>query len=211
MHHADLYYALAFGHYPYESQTAYEETCLTVQRLIDNGYSEKQIEAFVEEAAVSRVPVFSKDWDYGRAGNLLEQGKFYYHKELQLTSPAPMFNPATGLTSTSPFYLEMRMYYSTVDLGYYLANKVNIPYELRDAVKEAGAIDYLLKKYSKIGSVSAIDFVLFLADEAAFEGKTFTNILDIQQYDVLVLDKVKRATAEAASKGANQVVWRTVG
>lgn len=211
MHYADLYYALAFGKYPYETQEPYEQTCLNIQRLIDNGYTDREIEEAIERAAERRDVVFNKEHDWTRSDNLIKSYTFYYHPELQLTSPAPKFDPMTGVTVTTPFYLENKMIYSVHQLSDYIASKIKIPYELRDISKETGAVEYLLKKYSKVGIVDALDFVLFLADEAGNEDRVFTNVLDIAQYDVTVLDKVKHATAEAAAKGANKVIWRTIG
>jgi hypothetical protein len=93
--------------------------------------------------------------------NLINQGHFYYHQELQLTPPPPVITqlPTGEFHSTyEEFYLEIKEVFTLDDLVRYFHAKVGV-HDNGTFEKDKGAFRHMLKSYEA-------DFILHLIDEA---------------------------------------------
>lgn len=92
--------------------------------------------------------------------NILKEGQFYHHHELQLTPSMPSASyDADGniIMNCQPFYLEIKSSYTLSDLLSYFERSFNI--KIRDQAKAIGQLDWMVGKYG-------IEEVLFMIDIA---------------------------------------------
>ena len=208
MDFCNFFYQNLIGHEPDDSKQV-RKTKMTIQFLLDSGIPEEEIFGILmnseipEDGALLPEHLPTSVWS-----GLIERGKFYFHKSLQLTSPPPQFSVATGKTTVYPFYLEIRSRYSEKDLLEYCYRKSNIPDELRDEAKDGGFLRYLLNKYKRIEFVEPLDFVLALMDHST-EIRPVIQMTDITNYEAEVLETVKRWKQEAHAKQRDRIVWRS--
>lgn len=212
MNYTEYYYARAFGCLPGLIGGEYSQTEKTVKYLLDNGFSAAEICSILDEigdkphppASITPADLPDKLW----TDSLIERGEFYYHRVLQITSPAPVINLAKNSAVSEPYFLEMRIRFTLKHLMEYFVRRSRIDEVLIDETRDAGSLRYLLKKYAKISIVRPLDFVLMLIDAASADERPLNNILDVQNYEATVLETVKKMTAEAAIHGGGMIVWR---
>lgn len=210
--YAEYYYAQTFGCIPTMIGVETEQTEKTIAYLVGNGLRDDEIYAVLDEISCKPHPpvkITPEDLP-GRLWNdsLIERGEFYYHRLLQIKPPAPVFNLKENKITAEKDYLEIRIRFTLKHLLEYFTRRTRIDEVLIDEQRDLGSLKYLLQKYSKISVVRPLDFVLMLIDEA-FETHTQLNgVFDIQGNEAVVLERVKRMTAEAAVSGSNRIIWR---
>lgn len=212
MNYTEYYYARAFGCLPDLMGQQYSQTDKTVRYLLDNGFSAAEICAILDEIGdkahppISITPADLPDrlW----TDSLIERGEYYYHRILQITSPAPVVSLAKNNAVSEPYFLEMRIRFTLKHLLEYFIRRSRIDEVLVDETRDTGSLKYLLKKYSKISVVRPLDFVLMLIDAATADERPLNNILDVQNYETTVLESAKKMAAEAAIYGGGVIVWR---
>lgn len=209
---AEQYYEHAYGYYPFDVEAPRVKTQNIIEYLLDNDIPQKDIVGLIEQSSrfqrghldpfdISSCEVLWRD-------SLLKPNTFYYHEELQIRPHAPVFNPMSGTTTSVPFYLEMRIRYSVIDIVRYARKQLRLPIELADDKRDSGSVEFLLKKYSKLTNVTAIDFVLALIDAAKDNERRITSILDVSNYEQLVFEHFERMIPELKVKKADTIVWR---
>lgn len=210
MDYSEIYYETVYGCYPHESEEPKRNTQKVFDYLIDNGYTSRAIMYLMDffepnEEGFLRVDELP---DILWEESLIKRNVFYYHPALQIRSKAPSFNPVTGKTTATRFYLEMRIKFSKSDLMDYIRKAIKIPVALYDDKRDIGSVKFLLDKYKNINVVEPLDFVLYLADHLRQSDQMVVSILDISQAEQAVYEQCSKMVLELAVKKANQIVWR---
>lgn len=201
-----MYYKMTKGVMP--SKEMFSTTRKTVEYLIDNGLSEKEILTTLINTdsidGVSPKDLPDSLWE----GSLIKRDTFYYHNILHITSPPPRWNPVTMKEEVSKYFLEMKIEFSENDVLYYYYAKLRVPIELRDEKKDLGGIKFLLDKYKKM-KVESLDFVLSLIDFCVDnEEIKVLNILDLSKAEKEVYEYYEYITSMAEHDKANKIIWR---
>lgn len=200
------YYRLSKGILP--NATTIAQTEKTVNFLIDNNYSDKDIMQILinigKTGAILPEDLPDELWE----GMLTERDVFYYHSDLHITSKPPKWDPISMKEIVEPFFMEMKIKYSINDLLTYYYTKLCVPIELRDDKKDIGAFKHLLDKYKKM-KVKSLDFVLTLIDFAnRDENEQIVNVLDLGKYEAEVFNHYETVIPMATFERANRIVWR---
>lgn len=204
----EVFYETIHGQYPFDTNEYKEISQKTIDYLKDNGLSDGEILKAIEE--MERVNAITYDalpeslWQ----NSLLKKHKFYFHNQLQIRSPMPIWDPITNKTIAPKFYLEMRIKFTEKDLLDYFYKTMGVNSLLQDEKKDLAALKYLLDKYKKLQFIEPIDFVLFLIDFASGQEIKSHEVLSMCQYEATVIDVLQRKTEEAKLSKLNQVVWR---
>lgn len=143
--------------------------------------------------------------------NLIEQGKFYYHKRLRITPPPPSsYIGRDGniyYTNQEEYYLEMVKSFTDQDLLDYFCQEFFITLTHPDDIKQfKGALCYLVSRYS-------LDLVLFTIDyvvDQVIGGLALPphQPLDIKGFIPIVADFYEEKKAEEKVAGVDHVVPR---
>lgn len=200
------YYRLSKGILP--SDTTIAQTEKTVNFLLDNNYSDKDIMQILinigKTEAILPEDLPDELWE----GMLTERDVFYYHSELHITSKPPKWDPISMKEIVEPFFMEMKIKYTMNDLLTYYYNSLCIPIELRDDKKDTGAFKHLLDKYKKM-KVKPLDFVLTLIDFASRnEDEKIVNVLDLGKYEAEVFNHYEAVIPMATYERVNRIIWR---
>lgn len=209
MDFVEYFYTEVCGCYPFENDDAKKETQKVINYLIDCGISNGDIIKVIEGCKDIDVITFDCLPDWLWEDSLLEKNTFYYHSLLHMVSKPPKWDPLTGKTTVSKFYIEMMIHFSVKDVVLYFYNNFNIDPDLMDPKRDEGSAKYLLNKY-KYDFIKPIDFVLTLIDYAKNmdEERRIRNILDIGQYESDVYNHLKTIVEEAKASHSDKIVWR---
>ena len=79
---------------------------------------------------------------------------------------------------------------------------------LIDDKKDKGSMEYLLNKYQKIDFIEAIDFVMYLMDEAIHNGVETIDIIELQKFEKETYEYLKNKTLNATAEKINNITWR---
>lgn len=180
----------------------------TIEYLIDNNYSTKEIINIIEESNIEESFNPSSLPDSLWENSLIQRDVFYYHNSLHIKSKPPTWDPETLQVKSEPFFLEMKIRYTMDDLLDYYYNKCNIDVNLRDKKRDSGAFEFMMNRYKKIEDMQPLDFMLLVIDEAANSDNIFTNPLKLQDYEGEVVLNYKVFLAEAKVNNANKIIWR---
>lgn len=139
-------------------------------------------------------------------GSLIKRNQFYYHKELQIISPAPYYDAYTNKIVGSAFYQEMKIRYTEKDIYKYFYR--HFPSEFENEEREIGSIKYLLQKYSRIEEGTNLDFILYLIDEAIEHEAKIDKVFDLVNYENEALTYYRAKVLKGKSEGAEKITWR---
>lgn len=202
MNITDLYYDFAVGEYP-EDSAEYTRTKLLLDYLKDAGLNIKEIVNLIINEFPNKEYLTPSDLPNNLWGNsLIERDKFYFHKELQVISPASTWD------EVKPFYLEMKIRYTEKDILDYFCKVGNVNREWINEDKEIGSIKYLLKQYDKFNFMSPVDYLLHLIDYAASQGIKMNSIYDICEFELDCAEYLDSDTKNAKAYNKNKVIWR---
>jgi len=212
MDYAEFYYINTIGYYPHDTDKEKLITKATVEYLLECGISEAEVIRAIETSKSSDcfTPDTLPNWLWN--DSIMERNVYYYHHALHVTSPAPRFNPHTNVETKTKFYMEMRIRFTMDQLVDYFYDTSMISKDLVDRKRDTGSFNYLLNKYSKLGFVRSLDFVLSLIDAINADKNQVapvTNVLDIARYESEVHEKLKRMTAQAELYKTNRIIWRS--
>lgn len=212
MDYAEFYYINTLGYYPFDTEREKLITAATIQYMLDSGIREAEVIRAIETSKPGDclTPDLLPDWLW--ENSLLKRDTYYYHHILHLAPPAPKFNPHTKSEVKTAFYMEMRIRFTIDQLVDYFYDTLMISKDLVDRKRDAGSFNYLLGKYSKLGFVQSLDFVLSLIDAVNADKNQIapvTNVLDIARYEADVHERLKRMTAQAELHKANRIIWRS--
>lgn len=200
--YADFYFNFMIGEFP-EDEEEYRKTANLFAYLEDSGITDGEI--YMITGMVKPKKFLTIDdiptslWDK----SLLEKGKFYFHKELQIQSPPPTWD------ETFPFFLEIKIRYTLDDALDYFIKRSGIRESWVNRDKEIGSIKYLLKEYKKFDFMEPIDFFLHLIDYSVSANKELNSIYDLRDQEIELAKYLEIDMANAVANGKNKVVWRT--
>lgn len=198
----DFYYDFNVGEYP-ENIDNRDKTKKIFEYLLEAGITESElvdliIREFENKDYLTYSDLPNKLWDK----SLLKRDVFYYHRELQVLSPAPTWE------ETFPFYREMRIIYTEKDILNYFAKVFAINSDWLNEAKELGSIKYLLDKYKMFSFVESIDFLLMLIDYLKANDVKINKIYDICNYEVEFAKILEVDVKNSELKKKNTIVWR---
>ena len=166
-------YELCYGIEPEERDLLLLE--IKHQRLLDNGYSNKEANKILIDTKLNIENYEHKD------SILNKEDPIYRHHELQIHSKPGGFDPATCTIIKRPYYLEMRQRYTINDLLNYYYTKLIVPPLFRDEKRDIGAFNHLINSF-KSPVINSVDFILFVIDYAASNGYKTNNPLDLKNW-----------------------------
>lgn len=208
----EFYYSDIVGCYPFETEDSREKVKAIIDYLIDANLSEEEILRVLEGAPTTGIITPSDLPEWLWEGQLTQKNTFYYHHTLHLSSPAPSWNPRTGVHSSTKFYLEMKIKYNVSHLVRYFYRTLNISSDLLDERRDEAAFYHLLDRYKRFAPrFEALDFVLSLIDYGKHMDEdelSISSIFDIKRYEAKVLEMFDVKVAAASHAGANVIVWR---
>lgn len=166
-------YELCYGIEPEDKELALLE--IKHQRLLDNGYSNKEANKILIDTKLNIENYEHKD------SILNEEDPIYRHHELQIHSKPGGFDPATCTVIKSPYYLEMKCRYTMDNLLDYYYTKLIVPPLFRDNKRDIGAMNHLLNSF-KSPIISSVDFLLFVIDYVSSNQYKLTNPLELKNW-----------------------------
>ena len=199
----DLYYSINVGEIP-ENINEYKRTKLLFDYLLESGLDEGKIittmiTKFPNKNCLTINDLPDSLWNE----SLIIRNKFYYHKELQILSPPPSWE------ETTPFYLEMKIKYTSEDILKYFIKRFNIREEWINKEKEIGSINFLLTAYKKYSFIEPVDYILHLIDYVAALSIKVNTIYDLRTYENELAEYLECDIENAKSSHKNKVIWRT--
>lgn len=139
--------------------------------------------------------------------NLLEQGRFYYHNNLRLTSSPPKreidYDSGDVTVINDPYFLEMKASYSVEDLTKYFMRQVGGG-RPSDVKRYQGSLTWMLKSFD-------LEEILFMIDMAVNTARADDSALPDSPLDtqkaykpaLVIIDLKKTETIVA---GGNKIV-----
>lgn len=207
---ANMYYMTKWNCYPFETDDNYKKTESFIEFLKDNKYTDSEILEIINNSKKDDyMNIDSLDesiWD----DNLTNKGEFYYHRELRIKPEGPYWEPGMKKEDKKKqkHYLEMRIKYTIRDLINYYYFTFNVNTMFRDYNRDKGALEYLIKRYSVLDNIPAIDFILHLIDFTQSKGDVVTNPLDISKNEIENYELMRRKMDEAEFCKVNKIIWR---
>lgn len=204
----NFYYDFVVGEYP--SGENYNKTELVIKHLQQAGFNDKElltivINDFPNKDILGFEDIPNSLWEK----TLLRKEVFYFHKELQVVSPPPMWDPIANKITTVPFFLEMKIRYTEEDILKYFINILNIREEWVSREKELGSIRYLLEKYKKFNFVEPVDFILHLVDYcSSLDNVKIATIYDLCYYETMCAEYLEADIKNARVANKNKIIWR---
>ena len=167
-------YEICYGVEATEEQLALLD--IYYQRLIDNGYSERDAQKILLDNKLSL-----EGFEYEDSIINTIENSIYYHYELQIHSKPGGFDPVTMRVIKQPYYLEMKSRYTMDQLLEYYYNKLLVPIHFRDNKRDTGAFNHLISYY-RFDNIHTVDFLLFVIDYIAANEYKITNPLDLKNW-----------------------------
>ena len=208
-------YILTAGIEP--SEKAFNRTLATANHLKDNGYNKKRILEILSQSIKDKINKDNEIIVYGEdlpedlwSHSLLQKNKFYYSDILHIKSNPPTWNPVTFKEECEPFFLEMKIDFTIVDLLDYYYDKCRVPQGLQDDKKNGGALLHLIKKYDAFNNVPGLDYVIALIDRASkdIDKNFFADVFEIESYNKEVIEEFSAMYEQAIFEKTNVIVWR---
>ena len=141
--------------------------------------------------------------------SLLEKGHFYFHKALQIVSPAPLLQK-DGTIFYPDDFLVMRIQYTEQDLLDYFYHHISLQDKaICDSKKDIKTIPYLLKRFSLIENVEPVDLFLCLIDDFTNNAENTINdgVIDVLKSLSNVVSWYQNDYKNAAAAGKNIPRW----
>lgn len=199
--YTSYYYDFVIGELPNESD--YKGTANVIGHLLDANISDIEVRNFIDSIENPKSTLTVEDIpDYFWKDSLLEKDKFYYHKELQITAPAPKWDEEFD------FFLEMKINYNTKHILDYFIQMTNVRKEWIDTKKEIGSINYLLKEYKKFKFMEPVDFILHLIDYAVSSGRELNAIYDLRDLEIELAKYLEVDILNSKAQKKDIVIWR---
>lgn len=202
-----FFYANGLGHLP-DDEKKINITQDTINYLLDCNITEEKIILALLKAKDKEClrpdALISNLWD----NSLIEQNKFYFHKELQIISKPPVLDIKTGKIQSYPFYKEIKIVYKIEDLLQYYYNKNSIK-ELFNHNKDISILNFLINKYKPIKDILVLDLILLMID-ISFKNRTnISNLISIDECSIEAINLLRKWKKEAKLIGADKIIWRS--
>lgn len=203
----DFYYRSRVGRFPKDDKAVFS-TKETIVYLEDNRIPGSEIRKALLDIPTGTEALHPDDLpDWLWKDSLVERGRFYFHRRLQIVSSPPKVDIFTGKAKTAPYFIEMRIRFTVNDLIEYCRRKLHIRQELQDNKRDKAAVLHLLERYRRIEAVAPLDFMLFLADHAERTGNV-RQIVSLSSHEAEVLEEATKWKNEAHAKEKDRIVWR---
>ena len=202
-----FFYTNGLGHLP-DDEKKINITQDTINYLLDCNITEEKIILALLKAKDKEClrpdTLISNLWD----NSLIEQNKFYFHKELQIISKPPVLDIKTGKIQSYPFYKEIKIVYKIEDLLQYYYNKNSIK-ELFNHNKDISILNFLINKYKPIKDILVLDLILLMID-ISFKNRTnISNLISIDECSIEAINRLRKWKKEAKLIGADKIIWRS--
>lgn len=200
------YFENVLGYCPDES--IWLPTRASVRYMLDNDLPEQDIIVELKRHRTESIhpnDLSEKLWDK----SLLQKGHFYFHKALQIVSPAPVLKK-DGSVEYPDDYLEMRIRFTEEDiLDYFYTHIARQDKDLCDPKKDIKTIAYLVKRFSNIENVEPVDLILCLIDDFINNKENTINdgVIDVLKSLSNVLPWYQNDYKNAAAAGLNKPRW----
>lgn len=204
-----MFFSNYVGKYRFDTQKEFELTKKAIEFVLDcikyedeptilfNIFQECRDDGYI---SIKTIP--DKVWK----NSLIDSGKFYYHPALQMKPNAPIFDYENNINIVNENFLEIRRQFTMNTLMKYIYSRVNIAKEFIDYKRDLNSIKYMENRYKKLGNVSWIDMVLFLADEAGRTNKK--SIISLTDNETEVLENIKTIAEYSKIKGFDRQLFR---
>lgn len=201
------YFQNVLGHCP--SETLWLPTRSSIAYMMDNGMFGQEITA--ELRRHDTPAIFPKDlsnilWK----DSLLKKDHFYFHKELQIVSPAPVLKK-DGTISCEDDFLVMRIKYTPQDiLDYFYARLPQQEQLLCEPKTDIKTVSYILNRFENVDYVEPVDLLLCLIDDYtnSTENKNTKGLISVLNSLQNVLSWYQSDAKNAAAAGKNKIRWR---
>jgi hypothetical protein len=207
MDFVELYYENSQGCYPFEDDTNKIKSQKIIDYLIDAGIKTGDIYTFIENAPASDCLNAEMLPEWLWEDSLLKKDRFYLHPELHIISQPPTWSPCKREINY-PFYLEMKIKFTPMDIINYFYNKVGISKLGMDEKRDIAAVKYLKDKFWKFPQGNDIDLILYCIDYAADQEDKVKTLIEVGKYELEVYESYTARIAEAKLLNAYQIVWR---
>lgn len=142
-------------------------------------------------------------------GSLMKRNAFYLHKELRITSPAPVFDYSRNKEIIFPYYCEMIIRYTITDVLNYFYTKLSyINRKLVDEKTDRKTVEFLIKKYSRIDYVEPLDIILCSIDNHLIQRDDCCRLIDITNTNLYIVNQLIDEMQELEAKGLRRIIWR---
>lgn len=200
------YFEHVLGYCPQE--TVWLTTRSAIRYMLDNELSGEEITGELKKHRTESIhpdDLTEALWHK----SLLQKGHFYFHKALQISSPAPLLKK-DGSVEYPEDYLEMRIRFTEEDILAYFYNHISKQdKDLCDPKKDYKTIQYLLKRFSLIENAEPVDLILCLIDDFTNNEENTINdgIISVLQSLPNVLNWYQTDYKNAAAAGLNKPRW----
>ena len=167
-------YEICFGEEP--SDKVYALLEIQYQRLIDNGFTEKEAQKIMLDNNLNTDDLLFDDSIITTSDDSI-----YFHNELQIHSKPGSYNPETGKVEKQPYYLEMKRRYTMNDLLEYYYTKLMVPIQFKNEKRDIGAFKHIINDY-KFNDINTVDFILFIIDYVVSKEIKLNNPLDLKNW-----------------------------
>ena len=201
------YYEKRLGYCPQRSEWA--DTLRSVWYMKINGLDDPAVFRELERHSSTSIPVGDLSdslWE----GSLAVRNHFYFHKELQLVSPAPRFSLAKGV-SAKEFWCVPRIRYTAEDLiRYFYSRFPKEEAELYLGHDDTKTIRYLLDRFQhQFTDLEPLDVILCLIDEMTRDEnrQNKKGLISVTDYFGNTIETLRKTYREAAARGLNKPRW----
>lgn len=201
------YFRNVLGYCPDES--LWLPTRSSIAYMIDNGLYGQEI---TKELREHNMPVIHPNdlTDHLWEESLLKKGHFYFHKELQIVSPAPILKK-DGTVSVEENFLVMKIRYTAQDiLNYFYARLSSQEKAFCEPKTDYKTVHYILGRFKDVEFVEPVDLLLCLIDDYTnnTENANTKGLISVLSSLQNVLPWYQSDVKNAAAAGKNKIRWR---
>ena len=141
--------------------------------------------------------------------SLLQKGHFYFHKELQIVSPAPVLKK-DGTVSVQDDFLVMRIQYTAQDILDYFYTRISQQEKTFCEPKtDLKTVSYILGRFENVDQVEPVDLLLCLIDDYTnnMENRNTKGLISVLNSLQNILPWYQSDVKNAAAAGKNKIRW----
>jgi hypothetical protein len=206
--YVSYYYENRFGYFP--DKKYWETTYLTLWYLNVNNLNDSEILSELNRHDTIQISVSDLSEELWK-NSLTQKGKFYFHHELQIISPAPVFSLKAGASCEEDWCVpKIRFTYQDL-VNYFWYNISQTEREIwilgHNTDKE---INYLLLRFrNSFQDIDPLDYLMFLLDEMIRDENKqhIKGLISVTDYIGNTLETYRNMILEAKAKGFDKPRW----
>ena len=204
-----IFYREVVGVYPFSTNKEEIITRCTIEYLLEGGITEQEIlkllPKFQDNCLITPDLLPDELWK----GSLLARDTYYCHHALQLVPPSPVIKK-DGTFKEYPFYLEMKIRFTSDDLLKYFYTKASNYQMIKDHKRDTAQLLHMLGRYRYVEEVQGLDLLLFMIDEAVYQHVMITEPFDVKTstIEVFTLNKLHNIMNERHAKEYDKIKYR---